>query len=436
MSFRERWSGPVGTRDVTPLLTVAAAMSAAKMPLGFLALLGLPVVVVLVQGIRTRATWPRPLAWILGLGLTSSLVAALLWIPAQLAGTNNSFIVMVCLTGVSAAVFAAGRPDRAVHRILDGLFAGLVFTWAMAIFEVVTGLKFMPLLYPQANTAAAVAGNRFVVSGLYPNYNDFSVAMTLLCTCLLAKIFFQPRVGPARTTGRLMILLSATFLITYMGSRGCLLALLLALGCIVLVSVRTLHPQVFTIRGLVLFAGLALAALAALASSPYVRDNSTAQRGVIINNAVQMMTDDPAHLLLGYGALSEYSARATERFGNRLMDPHNVLLEIVLCYGLPVLVAYLLAWWTVVRRGILTARPNPGWRFVAPMVISGLYPLLGVVTSSTLRYHQLWLWLIVALAHLHQSRRAPLTAAQAHTSPALPTHEALRPSAPAGPSAG
>lgn len=432
MNRRVRWSGPVGERDVTSLLTVAAAMSAAKMPLGFLALLGLPLVVVLVQGIRPRAPWPRPLAWILGLGLASSLVAALVWIPAQLAGTNNSFIVMVCLTGVSAAVFAAGRPDRAVHRILDGLFAGLVFTWAMAIFEVVTGLKFMPMLYPQANTAAAVAGNRFVVSGLYPNYNDFSVAMTLLCTCLLAKIFFQPRVGPLRTVGRLAVLLSATFLITYMGSRGCLLALVLALGCIVLLSVRTLHPQVFTTRGLVLCVGLAVTAFGALATSPYVRDNSTAQRGMIIANAVDMMVERPAHLLLGYGALSEYSSQAAARFGGRLMDPHNVLLEIVLWYGLPVLVAYLVAWWVVVRRGLLTARPNPGWRFVAPMVISGLYPLLGVVTSSTLRYHQLWLWLIVALAHLQQSRRARPTEGLSSGRPL----GQLSPSAPAGPSAG
>jgi len=104
----------------------------------------------------------------------------------------------------------------------------------------------------------------------------------------------------------------------------------------------------------------------------------------------------PAALLLGYGSLSEYQARASALYGHVLMDPHNLLLEIVLRYGAIAMILFVICWLWILVRGFLPRRPVADWRAAFGLTVVMLFPVLGVVPSSTLRYHVTWLYLVAA----------------------------------------
>lgn len=406
---RLRWRGPVEQRDATILLSIAAFMITARIPMGFVALLVLPAVAVLVQGVRRGRRTPAHVQWLLVICASTAVLGVLSTNPAMLAGTGNNVVVVAAIALVSTAIFRGHHRQRAMTRLFDGLYAGLLFSWALSIFEALTGFKFLPLLYPDGNTAAAITANRFFVAALFPNFNDYSVAMAILYVCVLARVLFQPRVSARATAGRWMILLSTTFFITLMGSRGALGGLILGTAMLLVMSVRVVRPRAIGIRTIFATVTTALVGLAMLATSPWVQDNSTATRGRIASNVGLMLADDPARAVVGYGGTAEYLRAARRMFGNLLMDPHNMLLEFVVGYGIPGLLAYLACWWILTRRGVLALRVNPGWRTAAACVITALYPLLGLVTSSTLRYHQVWLWLLVAAAGVPATRTPPRT---------------------------
>lgn len=406
---RLRLAGPLPQRDATLLLAIAAALVIARIPMGFMALLAAPVFVLLVQGIRPRAPWPQLLRWLFWWSIPASALSLLLANPMGLATPQANAVIMGAIALTAAAVFAGGRPGHATDRIVDGLYLGLGLTWLISVFEAASGFKFISVLYPDANTAPTIMRNRLFVSALFPNYNDYSVAMVMFCLVLVAKMLFQPRVGAFSRTVRWVALLSAGFFIVHMGSRGCLLALVAGLLVLSLVSVRVVRPRAIGIRPLVLGASLAVVAAVGLLTSPYIADNSTATRGRIADNIFAMLLDDPWHALVGYGSLTEYLSAATDRYGSTLMDPHHMLLEIVLWYGLPALLVYLGCWWQVVRRGLLVRHETLAWRPAATITIAALMPLLGLVCSSTLRYHVCWLWLLTAVAYLFLGRRRTLS---------------------------
>ncbi|GAA1397983.1 O-antigen ligase domain-containing protein [Luteococcus peritonei] len=408
------------------LLVPCIAMVTAKLPMGFLVLLAGPLAVLALQGIRPHARWPRALALTLLWSLLASFVAVVSFAPQLLAGTNNTFVVMVAIAALASCVFASGeRPDEVAARLVDGLFAGLLVTWALSMVEVATGFKFMTVLYPGANTIAQVAGRRLFVSALFPNYNDYSVAMAMLVVLMVARLLFQRR-GPRTTLLRWVVLISATFLVAYMGSRGALATLLGGIVLVCTLNVRALHGQVLPLRARAAAVLLGGAALLGLLTSPYVQDNSTAQRGGIAENILTMLGDQPVRALLGYGALSQYLADAAARFGAILMDPHNLLLELVIWYGLPALVGFLTCWWMVVRSSFLGSFRPGDWRSVGAVSVTTLLPLIGIVCSSTLRYHIVWIWLLASVAAVHAHRRA---AAQASAAPeaAMETSRSISP---------
>lgn len=400
-----RLRGPLQARDATWLLALAPVLVAARMPMGFLLLLGLPLVVVLVQGVRPRAAWPRGLKVLLGLCLVTSFCSLAVTSPSQLPSPQGNFLIMVGISLAALAVFGAGRPRQAADRLFDGIHLGLLVSWFISVCEAATGIKMMTILYPGANTAAAVASKRFYVSALFPNYNDYSVAMTYLCLCTVAGMVFHPRVPGWRRAGRWLVLLSAAFFIVYMGSRGCLGALLVGLALLAVISIRSLHERPFGIRLVTISAAVVVIAVVALATSKYVNDHSTASRGVIAGNIWQMMLADPLHALLGWGSYVDYHAAAAAAYGDILMDPHNVLLELVVWYGVAALVGYAYLWLRVVHVGVVRPHRRITWRAAASVTIAALMPLVGVVCSSTLRYHLFWLWLVIALFHVQQWAR-------------------------------
>lgn len=421
---RPRFSGPIERRDATVLLALAAAAIAFRLPSGFLALLGLPLAAVVVQGLRRGAPFPRRLKALLLWCLGASFVSVLLFQPGALAGTGNAFVVMLAISAVTVAIFTGGRLERAVDRLMDGLYVGLLAVWGLSIFEVVTGIKFAPLLYPGGNTIASIRSHRLYVAALFPNYNDYCVAMALLCTLVVARMLFRPRVHPLAALGRWVVLASCVGLILAMGSRGALVGVVLGPALVALTSVRALHPRVFTPRLVVLSSLLVLGVVAVIVRTPWFADNSTAHRGVILTNILAMQAADPMAALLGWGSAARYAEQAQAAYGRTLMDPHNVLAEIAIWYGIPALLLYLVVWFTVLRRGLVGMRIVPTWRSVGALGITLMMPVLGVVASSTLRYHLFWLWLVASVAYLQVWRqRASAGAGQLEGAPVGVQHE-------------
>lgn len=402
---RPRLGGPVEQRDATVFLTVAAAMIVVRLPASFMALLLLPMAAVVVQGIRRHAPWPRGLRTLLLWCLLAAGTSVLFFHPDQLASPGNNFIIMLAIAAVAAAIFTGGRVVRATDRLVDGLYLGLLMVWALSIFEAVTGFKFMTVLYPDANTVKALQANRFYVAALFPNYNDYSVAMALLCTLLVARLLFRP-VGVLQTCARLFVLATATFFILVMGSRGALVGVLAGAVLVAVLSVRVLHPRLFGIR-LVVTAALLVTGLAvAVMQTPWFNDNSTAKRGIILGNISAMQSADPVSALLGWGSATSYKDAAALLYDKFLMDPHNVLAEIAVWYGIPALLGYLVVWFVVVlRRGLFQLQLDPTWRSIGVLSIALLMPVLGVVPASTLRYHIFWLWLVATSAYILDWRR-------------------------------
>ena len=78
------------------------------------------------------------------------------------------------------------------------------------------------------------------------------------------------------------------------------------------------------------------------------------------------------------------------------MDPHNLLLEIVLRYGAIAMILFVICWLWILVRGFLPRRPVADWRAAFGLTVVMLFPVLGVVPSSTLRYHVTWLYLVAA----------------------------------------
>lgn len=402
---RMQFQGPLAQRDATALLALAAFMITARAPMGFVLLTLGPLVVIAVQGLRRHTGLGfGPLWLLLGSMVVGSLLSVLLLHPDLLAAPN-SFTTALTVLAVAAGALLTGRPRQGADRLLDGMYLGLLFHWAVSMVEALSGLKLLPILYPDANTNVWVTSHRFYVTSLFPNYNDYSVAMVLLVTILLSKALFRNAVHPLVRLGRLLVMATATFEIAYMGSRGALLALAVMGAAVLVTSIQTVRPGTFGARSIVLSAVLVAAAVVGLLNAPWLYDNSNAVRVLIAGRIAEMALANPLEGLFGWGSYSSYQAAAKSAFGGALMDPHNAMLEVGIWFGLPSLLLYMACWWHVVRDGLLRRQAGHDWRAVSLMVCVACYPLLGVVPSSTLRYYLVWVFLVAALGRLAVARR-------------------------------
>ena len=359
-----------------------AALLVMRLPMSFLLLLVVPWIILLAQTRYRSGLRAGPLA-ALEVCCMVTAVIAVVFHPSLLTSIGNSAVIMLAVVGFTLAVFRSADPSKTARQSLSGLYWGALLVWFIGLGEILTGIKLLPLLYPEANTVSAVSKSRWIVTATYPNYNDYGVVMTMLFTALLAKMWFDPRRGAVKL-GRLFALVTCFGLILMGGSRG---------------------------------TTLVVAAGGGLWMSPYVQDHSTAERGRIMTNAVSMLMSDPIALLFGYGSLSEYQNEANARFGDVLMDPHNLLLELVLRYGIVAMILFVACWLWIAVKGFLPRRPAVDWQAAFALTVVMLLPVLGIVPSSTLRYHVTWLYLVVAsclTAQMIASRRSELGTMVAH----------------------
>lgn len=307
--------------------------------------------------------------------------------------SSNNVVIMVAVIGFALVIRRSASPGITARRSLAGLYWGAVAVWGISLGEIVSGIKLLPILYPGANTVTNVESGRFVTSATYPNINDFCVVLAMLFVAVLAKIWFDPVRG-ARNIGRWAILASSLAEVVLMGSRGALLGCIVGFALLVVLNIRRQHSAALGWPAAIYGGGFLIIGGIALLNSPYIQDHSTAKRGMILDNALTMLAGSPADTMLGYGSLGTYLSAARTAYGDFLMDPHNLLLEITLNYGVPALILFMALWLWVLVRGFLPRRPMVDWQTAFGLTIVVLLPILGVVPSSTLRYHVTWIYLV------------------------------------------
>lgn len=427
---RPRWGwlrGPrrsdltFGTRDASLLLTVAIAALILRLPLSVVLVALLSVVVLLWNGFRVPRAVAVPMWIFMITGLVASLFAWSLLPDPDLWGVEfspiplvNNATVMVVMMALTAAITTSHGQVRVFRRVMDGIVLGLWGVLTLAVFEVVSGIKLLPILYPDGNTAEQISQNRLIVASIFPNYNDFSVAMAIFGTVLMAQLLLGANVSTLRTVLRITALGVLSFLIVVIGSRGALGALVIGVVLVVLTTARVKHRRLITVPALVLgLTGLSLAALLA-SQMPFFTDQSSLRRVGIIRDSLAMMPPNKGYFWHGFASPQYFSELAAEIYGPVLMNPHNMLLEIGTMYGIPALVAFVVLWVHVLYRGLWLLRIAPGWREVSAVTVAALLPIIGIVPSSTMRYYWIYPFLAASISafQLHDSAQRRLRDAQ------------------------
>lgn len=353
----------------------------------------------------TRLWHPRAdsrLLWLFfALGLASSAIGVVLH-PNRV-GIINYFSLTAIFAIFSAAILAGGREQRASASVMHALYHAFMLTTLIGWAEVVSGFKLQSVLYPDASTL--VLPGRFYVAAFLPNINDFAVIVTMFGLMALTRILWE---GNARHTvqlGRLIGVLGAFVLVLQGGSRGALAAFLVGTAVILFTSVRVASPGTIRPWMIVTSAPLAVGAAALIWTSPAIQDNSTKARGDILAQTLAISFNDPATLWFGWGHQDAFMDAASRAFPGELLDPHNVLLELLTWYGLPTVVALVVFWCLVSWRGLWKLQLRPGWTNASAALLFLLIPVLGIVPSSMMRYYYLFLFASCAMAALQPLNR-------------------------------
>lgn len=388
-------------RGVVPAASLAAAilgLATASLVLrlpGSVILMGLASVAALLVTGFSRPHWDTwPLWLFLGAAILSSSLSIVI-APAGIVSVNFATLAVVfTLFAIAVLCGDSGRTiSRAVARALYYTFG---FALAVGWFEVVTGFHLRGTLYPDTSSQLPASG-RFLVAAWFPNYNDLGVVISMFAIMVLLRFLLDAR-GPVVQLGRAAAYLGASALIVLAASRGALVALVAGslLACVQ--AIRVKHPKL--VGGLAAVSAALVAALlsALVLSSAWYADNSTRVRGVIVANTLDITPDDSFRFWLGWGGPESFQAAVTEAYPGQLMDPHNILLEIFSWYGAPTLVAFVVLWFVILRRGVWRMEAPTDWISVGMSVLFTLTPVLGTVPSSSLRYYYVFVIAPCAMA--------------------------------------
>lgn len=380
------------------ILSLATAALVLRLP-GSVILIGVTsVAAIAITGVR----WPHSGTWPLWVFLGSAIVCSSLSVviaPAGVALVNFATLAAI-FTSYAIAVLCGNSARTISQAVSKAFYYSLGFAMVLGWFEVITGFNFRAAFFPaSSNSSDVYQRGRFLVSAWFVNYNDYAVVVTMFAVLVLVRILFDVR-GPMVQVGRVVAFLSASAQIFLAGSRGALLALLIGAALACLQSIRVKRPRL--IDGLAVVAGALGVAIVVslLLGSAWVQDNSTRVRGAILANTVEMATDRGLRFWLGWGDSERFVQDASKYFPGQLMDPHNLLLELLVWFGAPTLLAFVVLWFVVLLRGVWRMETQADWVGVGAVLLFTLMPVLGVIPSSSMRYYYVLITAVCAMAVL------------------------------------
>lgn len=327
----------------------------------------------------------RKLAVVFATCLGAALIAT--WADPSGQAFTSSYLWPAAAQSLFAfGVMAGTDPTRQIRRLIGGLFTGFVVLWAIGVGEIASGLKLIRFLSPDSSMAQMAAASRWVTMAVFTNYNDYCLALAMLAVLLFAHVLFVPRAHPFLVIARWLVLGTSAALVTIMGSRGSLLAGLLGAAVVAVIAIRAVRPRFATPRRIGMAVAISLPLALWLWSSPYVQDHSTATREAILSNSFALWTSDPWTAVFGYGSAGNYELVTERAYPGLLMDPHNLLLEVALNFGVIALGAGLWWWVDVLQRTVTGAIRARTWAEAGTLALVVSLPVMGVVSSRLLPY--------------------------------------------------
>lgn len=349
-----------------------------------------------------RAAWP--LGVFFGVGVITS-AAGWLSLGGPLLASQLFRITAWLLVAVAA--LCSRDTVRQLHGMLVGTASALLLVYAIGLVEIVTGFKVALWLIPSNSTADRLASDRWLAQAIFVNYNDYAIALAALCVLVGARLLFDAGRKPLVQAARAFILVTAAFMAIYTMSRAALLSMAAGAALLLLLAMRVTRSKPIHWAWGVAAAVLGSAGMFAVWRTSWVQDGSTSGRRQIIQYGIDLFQMHPMRLLTGFGSQDAYVALATQTYGERLFDPHNLLLELPIAFGIFGMAAYLVCWGQVLWQGII--RQNVVRYSLAYQMIvwAALTPLFGIASSAFLPYGYAWIGLIGAYGWFMVTRSRP-----------------------------
>lgn len=258
--------------------------------------------------------------------------------------------------------------------------------------------NFASYLYAGNEHVRYLETDRFLVSGLFANYNDFSFSMFFFIATLSSYSIQSKNIG-VKVFGSIAIILSLSICI-YLGSRGFLLSILAFYSLFIYMQFPN---KVF--RGAMVSIGIIGLLSSSVILSSYLLDNSNMIRISIIEKYINLISNDWYYLLFGFSEKSKYVSHSVLLYGEGLYDPHNLFMEVMIMYGVP---AFSLLLFCYVITTVNLIKFNEGkfkGGYEAVLIpVFVLCPLIGAVPSSSLMYYYLQ-FILIAMLVIYQKLR-------------------------------
>ena len=389
-------------RTAELLTAVMVALLVLRIPGSLFVTVAIAVLQLLILPLHIPHRRARLWLWTLVLGTVTSSIALLA------VAKEPELVAFPVITAtfllVSLTLIGTTLGQRLARVMITTCYWCFGITLFIGIGEIITGFRVSNIFY--SDSTSQTASSRFEVSAFYPNYNDFSVALAMFVTLLAVRILFD-HTSRFRTMLRGFLVVLTTGLVFLQGSRGALLALLVGIAVAVWINLRMRVSS----RFMSLVTLIALIAVIAggilLWNSPWVQDNSTKERGGVINRILTITPDSHLEFWVGWGTQPNYQLAAHINYPGELMDPHNVFMEALIWFGMPVALLFVAFWVQVVWRGAWKLDVEScDWQHLASVVVVALMPILGIVPSSTFRYYLIFLFSAAAAVAISARRPA------------------------------
>ena len=390
-------------RTVEWLTAVMVTLLVLRIPGSLFVTVAIAVLQLLALPLHVPHRRARLWLWTLVLGTVTSSVALVTVVgEPELVGFP---VITVAFLLVSLALTGTALGGRLVRVMITTCYWCFGFTLLIGLGEIATGFRLSNLLYPESSSSQ-LATSRLEVSAFYPNYNDFSVVLAMFATLLAVRILFD-HTSWFRTTVRAFLVVLTAALVFVQGSRGALMALLVGIAAAVWINLRMrVSSRIMSLLTLMVLM-VAIAGGMLLWNSPWVQDNSTKERGGVINRILSITPDSHLQFWFGWGTHSNYQLAARQNYPGELMDPHNVLLEALIWFGMPVALLFVVFWAQIVWRGAWKLELESfDWQPLASVAVVALMPILGIVPSSTFRYYLIFLFSAAAAVAISTRRNA------------------------------
>lgn len=314
--------------------------------------------------------------------ITYGLIS-LIWSTLPITGLNSELIVM-SIGMLSLPVFGAvDKSENTIDIIKYSWVGGATIATLMGIYEILTGNHFA-----FADEGRVLGGINIEVpfaSGLFGNFNNFCAYLTI-CFPFTLWVFFEINKSLIKIPLSLLIL-SIITLVLIDGSRTGILVLLIQLLYFIFSYVKVLIKNI-SIVVLASFLLIFFVPWDTLLLVLNYRLGSTDQdaRSIMVTAGLEML-----YLTYGFGVGAgsfEYYAMKMNTF-DHIINPHNILIEIISQYGIIIFVAF--CFW-LCHIFIKTIRNNyieKGAK-VAIQILIITIPLIGVMNSNALGYIYWW----------------------------------------------